>query len=193
MNKNTKIYIYLTITSFIIVVLELIGIYSHNQLILLPDIGHALTHAVIAPWGLYLSTVKDSKFRNSFRNLSVGMIGLVSIIGVLFSVLGSAEHHDHGSGIILLLIAIIGFVQHIIIHKYHDHTEAGEHHDILCSGLRWHTLADALKSLIFAGMFFIGLFMDIEPVEPILIWIVRGIIVINAIILINIFLKNTKK
>ena len=193
MNKNTKIYIYLTITSFIIVALELIGIYSHNQLILLPDIGHALTHAVIAPWGLYLSTVRDSRFRNSFRNLSVGMIGLVSVIGVLFSVLGSAEHHDHGSGIILLLIAIIGFIQHTIIHKYHDHTAAGEHHDILCSGLRWHTLADALKSLIFAGMFFAGLFINIEPVEPILTWIVRGIIVINGVILIRIFLKNTKK
>jgi Co/Zn/Cd efflux system component len=193
MTKNTEVYVYLTITSFAIVVLELIGIYSHNQSILLPDIGHALTHAIIAPWGLYLSTVKNYKFRDSFRNTSVGMIGLVSVIGVLFSVFGNNEHHDHGSGVILLVIAIIGFVQHAIIHKYHDHISTGEHHDILCSGLRWHTLADALKSLIFAGMFFAGLFMNIEPIEPILIWIVRGIIVINGIILIKIFLKNTKK
>jgi Co/Zn/Cd efflux system component len=193
MTKNTKIYIYLTITSFIIVILELIGIYLHNQLILLPDIGHTLIHAIIAPWGLYLSLQSNTASRDMFRRWSVGMIGLISIIGVLFSMFGSSEYHDHGSGIILLVIAIIGFIQHSIIHKYHDHTEAGEHHDILCSGLRWHTLADALKSLIFAGMFFIGLFMNIEPVEPILIWVVRIIIVINGIILINIFLKNTRK
>lgn len=193
MAKNTQIYIYLTITSFIIVALELIGIHSHNQSVLLPDIGHALVHAVIAPWGLYLSTIKNYQFRNSFRNLSVGMIGLISILGAVLSVVGNIHHHEHENGIILLLIAIIGFIQHSIIHKYHDHTASGEHHDILCSGLRWHTLADALKSLIFAGMFFAGLFMNIEPVEPILIWIVRGIIVINGIVLIRIFLKNTKK
>jgi hypothetical protein len=187
--NSTRIYTCLTITSFVLIILELLGIFIHNQAILLPDIGHVLAHGIIAPWGLYLSTLKNSVLKNNFRRYSVGLIGIVSLISVLVSVLLPSEHTHHTGGIILLGIAIISIIQHRITHAYHDHSGS---HDILCSGLYWHTLADSLKSLIFAGMFFAGLFINIEPFEGVLIWIVRGIIVINAIILIHIFFKPSK-
>lgn len=192
MKKSKEIYTLLTIASILVAILELIGIFYYQQHILLIDIGHALTHAIIAPWGLYLSTLKVYRYRNSFRNISVGMIGLVSIMSVIASITDPHNHHTchHGNGYILLVIGIIGILQHSIIHKYHEHTSNTEDHDILCSGLRWHTLADALKSIIFAGMFFIGMITNIELVEPILIWVVRLIILFNGIILLKIFFQN---
>lgn len=190
MTHNTRIYFYLTITSIALIILELVGILRNGERILLADLGHVLAHGIIAPWGLYLSLQGNTASRDTFRRWSVGMIGIVSLVSVIVSLFIHTEHAHHDGGFILLCIALVSIIQHRITHTHHDHSGS---HDILCSGLYWHTLADAMKSLIFAGMFFVGLFINIEPIEPILIWIVRGIIVINAIILINIFLKNTKK
>lgn len=188
--KN-NIYVSLVITGACIFGIEIISLIHEPSSLLLADLGHAGSHLGIALWGLLLSrdVVSLSPARQHlFRTLSSMVIAIATITGVVVSL--SASHEHHHAGWMFLIIGILGIVQHRLLHTHHDHTDG---HDILCSGLRWHVLADAVKSFVFASMFFISLFANIEPYENIFIWIARIALMTGAVTMLWTVIKDFQK
>lgn len=172
--NQTTIYAWLLFFGGTIFLLEIGHILLDGNHLLITDLGHAGSHVGVALWGWILTKkafVHNEKQQDLFRLISSIIISIATITGVVVSTISpvTSLDHDH-NGWILLVLGILGILQHVILHVFHHHDHG---HDILCSGLRWHVLADGLKSLMFAGIFFAGVFIQIEPYELLFIWIAR--------------------
>lgn len=179
---SINIYTWLLLFGGAIFLLEIGHILLDENHILITDIGHAGSHVGVALWGWILarkSFVRSESAKDLFRLLSSIIISIATLTGVLISIIlpTSSIIHEH-NGWILLILGILGIAQHFVLHRFHEHDHG---HDILCSGLRWHVLADAIKSLMFAGIFFAGVFVHMEPYEPIFIWVARITLALGAL------------
>jgi hypothetical protein len=144
--SSKKVYWWLFVTSLIIFVLEIRELFhGHGHAMIMMDLGHVFAHLFVAIIALI--------FLNSHRNLEklrlwfLLLIILGTIISLIFSLFAPHGHDHIHHPWILVTIGIISFFQHVVTSRHHDHSRG---HDLLCSGIKWHFAADAVKSICFA-------------------------------------------
>lgn len=148
--NNIKVYIWILVTSLIIFALEIQEIFhGHGHRIVIMDLGHIFAHLFVAI--MVLIFLVNQKNINRLRLWFLTLIILGTSISLILSLLPMYHHEHIHHPWMLVIIGIISFIQHRVSHNHHDHSGG---HDVLCSGIKWHFLSDAIKSACFAGIGF---------------------------------------